>query len=122
MFTFGNYSWDPKAGFSPTASPKEPYQIILIILASFLSVGVLVGTFLFCWYDIGKFYKTQEIYFKSNKFKENKAKALNGDITRLKKSTIKWYKKMGYLTGEEKKEILAKQQAKKLKAKKEKQL
>lgn len=121
MFYFGNYSWDPEAGFSPSASPKEPYQIVLVVLASILSVGVLVGTFLFCWFDIGKFYKTQELYFKSNKFKENKAKALNGDITKLKKSTIKWYKKMGYLTSDEKREIFAKQQARKVKAKEEKQ-
>ncbi|XQP55265.1 MAG: hypothetical protein ACOQNV_00640 [Mycoplasmoidaceae bacterium] len=121
MFYFGNYSWDPEAGFSPGANPREPYQVALVVLASIISVGVLVGTFLFCWFDIGKFYKTQELYFKSNKFKENKAKALNGDITKLRKSTIKWYKKMGYITSDEKREILAKQQARKVKAKEEKQ-
>lgn len=117
MFTFGNYHWDPNEGFSPSADPKEPYQIALVVLASVISVGVLVGTFLYCWFDIGKFYRTQELYFKSNKFKENKAKALNGDITKLKKSTIKWYKKMGYLTSEEKRDILEKQKARKIKAK-----
>lgn len=118
MFYFGNYYWDPNKGFAPGADPKEPYQIVLVVLASIISAAALVGAFLYCWFDIGKFYRTQELYFKSNKFRENKAKALNGDITKLKKSTIKWYKKMGYLTSQEKKDILEKQKNRKLKSKK----
>lgn len=116
MFYFGNYYWDPEAGFSPGANPREPYQIALIVLGAVISVGSLVGTFVYCWFAIKKFYDGQEIYFKSKKFKENKSKALSGNVYKLKKSTLKWYKKMGYITGQEKKDILEK---KKLMEKKE---
>lgn len=113
MYYFANYSWDPDAGFAPTINPKEPYQIVLTVLASLISVGALVGTFLYCWFDIGKFYKTQEVYFKSSKFKENKAKALKANMLKIDKKTLKWYKKLGYLNVQEVRDILEKQKANK---------
>lgn len=116
MFTFSGYHWNPDDDFHPFVEPKELYQIILIVFASVIAVCAIVGTFVYCWFDISKFYKTQEIYFKSKKFEDNKSKALNGDITKLKPSTIKWYKKMGYLTSDEKKTILEKIETKKQKA------
>ncbi|MBQ0045723.1 MAG: hypothetical protein KBS35_02440 [Mycoplasma sp.] len=113
MFYFSNYSWNPDEGFTPTVDPKEPYQIALTVLASVISAGALVGTFLYCWFDIGKFYKTQELYFKSPKFRENKAKALKVNMLKLDKKTLKWYKKLGYINAQERRDILEKQKSKK---------
>ncbi len=118
MFYFGNTTWDPEAGFTPVANPSEPYQVALIIIAAFLSVGAMVGTFLYCWFDIGKFYRSQMAYQKTKQFRDNKAKALNGNIYKLKTSTIKWYKKMGYITADEKRDILEKKKLGKTKPEK----
>lgn len=107
MFYFANVTWDPEAGFSPEAHPEQPYQIALIVIASLLSVAAMVCTFLYCYFDIVKFYRTQMAYQKTPKFKEAKAKALKQDLVKLPKSTIKWYKKLGYITGQEKSEILS---------------
>lgn len=105
MFYFGNVTWNPDEGFEPAAHPEQPYQIALVVLASIISVGALVGTFVYCWFDINMFYKTQQEYQKSDLYKRNKAKALNGDVTKLSKKTLKWYKKIGYLTSDEIKKI-----------------
>lgn len=113
MFYFGNVTWDPETGFTPEAHPSQPYQIALIVLASLLSVGALVGTFLYCWFDINKFYRTQEVYQQTPKFKAAKEKARKQDLVKLPKATIKWYKKLGYISGQEKRDLLAKKKEKK---------
>lgn len=112
MFYFGNVKWDPNVGFEPAAYPTEPYQIALIVLGAVISVGALVGTFLYYWFDINKFYRTQLAYQQTDKFKKEKAKVLKQDLTKCSKSTIKWYKKLGYITAQEKRDILEKQKQK----------
>ncbi|MCQ3907967.1 MAG: hypothetical protein MJ219_04665 [Mycoplasmoidaceae bacterium] len=62
---------------------------MLIVLASIITIGALICTFLYCFFDIKKFYLTQAIYFKTPKFKQAKAEALKQDLVSLKKSTIK---------------------------------
>lgn len=113
MFFFGNVTWDPEAGFEPQANPEQPYQIALVVLGALISISALVGTFVYCWFDIGKFYRSQEAYWKSAKFKQDKAKALKCDLKKLDKKTLKWYKKLGYITSAERRNILEQQKAKK---------
>ena len=80
MFYFGNYSWDPNQDFKPIVNPQQPYQIALIVLASVISFGALVATAFYCFIDIKKFYTTQEAYWKTDKFKHAKDKALYFDF------------------------------------------
>lgn len=112
LFYFGNVVWDPDAGFTPGPEIKYPYQIALVVLGALISVGALVGTFLYCWFDIGKFYRSQLAYFKTKKFRDNKAKALDRDLGKLDKKTLKWYKKLGYLTSQDIREIKEKKEKK----------
>lgn len=109
MFYFGNTTWDPEKGFEPVATPNTWWQILLVVLASVISFGAMVATFLYCFFDINKFYKSQAVYFKTNRFKENKAKALDRDMLKIDKKTLKWYKKMGYIDAQEKRDILERQ-------------
>lgn len=112
LFYFGCATWDPEAGFSPAANPKEPWQILMVVLAALLSVGVMVGTTFYCYKSIDKFYRAQAEYFKTKIFRDHKARALNKDLTKLDKKTLKWYKKLGYLNSEELRDILEKQKTK----------
>lgn len=119
MFYFGNVTWDPNQDFQPIAQIEYAYQMVLIVLGAVLAAVACVGTFFYCWFDIGKFYKSQAAYFKTKKFKENKAKALDRDLVKLDKKTLKWYKKLGYLNGDEFREVIEKQKTKDLKEKKD---
>lgn len=112
FFYFGNVTWDPNKDFSPVAEVKYPYQIALIVFGAIIATGACVWAFFYCWIDIGKFYRTQAVYFKSKKFKTNKARALKRDLVKLDKKTLKWYKKLGYLNGDEFREIIEKQKTK----------
>lgn len=109
MFYFGNCEWDPDEGFSPTANPDGVGQVILIVLASLISVGALVATCVYCFIDIRKFYITQAAYWKTPRFKQAKAEALKEDMMTISHKKLKWYKKLGYINAAEKKEILEKQ-------------
>lgn len=109
MFYFGNSEWDPDEGFSPTAHPDNWWQILLIAAGAVITVASLVLTFLYCFFDIKKFYLTQADYFKSPKFKQNKAAALKKDLTKLDKKTLNWYKKLGYIDSQQMREIREKQ-------------
>ena len=109
MFYFGNCEWDPDEGFSPTAHPDNVWQVILIVLASLISVGALVATTVYCIIDIRKFYITQEAYWKTPHFRQAKAKALSVDMMTISAKKLKWYKKLGYINASEKKDILEKQ-------------
>lgn len=122
MFYFGNAEWDPEEGFSPTANPDNWWQVLLVVAGAVISVAALLLTFLYCFFDIKKFYKTQEMYWKTPRFRQAKADALKQDLVALDSKTIKWYKKLGYINAQEKREIFEKkkQAAKKEKEEKEK--
>lgn len=115
MFTFGNVTWDPDSGFSPGAHPKEGWQIILNVAAALIAVGSMVGTTIFCYLSINRFYKGQAEYFKTKIFRDHKARALNKDLSKLNKKTLKWYKKLGYINSEQMREILENKKSKKKK-------
>ncbi len=105
MFTFGNATWDPEAGFSPTADPKEGWQVALNVFAGLIAIAAMVGTFLYCFKQIKRFYNGQAEYFKTKMFRDHKTRALNKDLTKLDKKTLKWYKKLGYLNSDQLREI-----------------
>lgn len=105
MFTFANYSWDPEQGFSPTADPKEPYQVALLVLGAVIAIAACVLTFVYCWFDIGKFYRTQKLYFASKQFRTIRSRVRKQDLTLVKNKTLKWYKKLGYINSQELREV-----------------
>lgn len=102
MFYFGGVVWDPDAGFKPTPNIKYSYQYALIVFGAVICFAAIILWSVYSIRKINKFYKTQEEYFKTPEFAKAKAKALKADINKMKKKDIKWYKKMGYITAEEK--------------------
>jgi len=120
MVMFGGWKWDPNAGFSPTTDPKEGYQYALIWVGSTLAILAIAGYVAWTLKTFKKFYDTQAEYFKTKDFKEKKEKALKSDPTKLNKATIKWYKKLGYITGSQKNDWISRMKDSKKKDKPEK--
>lgn len=104
MGILGGWSWNPDEGLIPTENPKQPYQYALIWLAIILGLVAIVLYVIWTLNTFKKFYNTQLEYFKTKDFETKKAKALKQDPAKLNKATIKWYKKLGYLTSAQKTE------------------
>ena len=116
LFTFGNVKWDPETGFSPGAQPDYAWQIVLNVAGGVIALAAMVLTTIYCFLSINRFYKGQAEYFKTKIFRDHKARALNKDLTKLNKKTLKWYKKLGYIDSAQMREILEKKKSKKKEA------
>lgn len=112
MMGFGSVKWDPEKGFSPRPSDNVTWwQELLIIAGAVIALG---GMFLYIWYAIKQFkgfYATQEAYFKSKEFAQNKKHATDLELFKLKPKDLKWYKKLGYINAADLKKIKDDQKA-----------
>ena len=120
MFVFGSVEWDPTEGFSPgPTSDIKWWQELLLVLGALIAIGCIVGYVFYCLKQIKGFYATQEAYFKSKEFKQNKAKAMKVDLKLLKAKDLKWYKKLGYINSSEFRNALEEQSKLRLELKKQ---
>jgi len=121
MLYYGfNHKWDPETEPEPVIDPQTWWQWLLLVLGSIIAVAALVAYPLFVYNRTKAFYLSQADYWKTEEYKKQKEEALKVDLHTFKKSQLKWYKKMGYITTSEMKKVLEDNKNKKQQEKKTK--
>ena len=103
MFYFAGLEWDPNSASEPPIPSEFVNNTASILLIVFGMLIFLINAVLSCVVNIWiiNWYKQSKTnYQASNEFQNNKKEALKINLLDLSKSTLKWYKKLGYITSD----------------------